>query len=150
MRITASLRGTWWRDTSPSSSRRRRRSIPSRWPWRGGPTSTGPPTVEGAGRGEDLAHTTLQNWTSLNLKASSCTVTTVRAHRGSIANNKSSFNKVSVVVPPAAVGGMQLQPGRHVYPFTCQLPHGCVWALSIWALFVIFYYFCYRVSCLFR
>lgn len=23
-----------------------------------------------------------------------------------------------------AVGGMQLQPGRHVYPFTCQLPHG--------------------------
>ncbi|TNN35611.1 Arrestin domain-containing protein 3 [Liparis tanakae] len=35
------------------------------------------------------------------------------------------FNFKSVIMHANnAVGGMQLQPGRHVYPFTCQLPHG--------------------------
>ncbi|XP_068461514.1 arrestin domain-containing protein 3-like [Clinocottus analis] len=35
------------------------------------------------------------------------------------------FNFKSVIVQEnRAVGGTHLQPGRHVYPFTCQLPHG--------------------------
>lgn len=33
----------------------------------------------------------------------------------------------SVCVPLAATGERaKLQPGTHVYPFTCQIPHGCV------------------------
>ncbi|XP_034396776.1 arrestin domain-containing protein 3-like [Cyclopterus lumpus] len=34
------------------------------------------------------------------------------------------FNFQSVIVQDNSAVGAQLQPGRHVYPFTCQLPHG--------------------------
>ncbi len=41
-------------------------------------------------------------------------------------------------VPFAAVGGTpQLQPGTHVYPFSCQIPQGCVWALYIFVTLLV-------------